>query len=71
MLTRFLSASLVLMFVLAFIWEGLSFGFGLEVTLAAGFTAGLLAAEVVRRIIGGDKGGGPSIDDGPQHPVLS
>ncbi|MGV9368119.1 hypothetical protein [Amycolatopsis sp. NPDC003731] len=70
MLTKFLSALLVLLFDLAFIWEGLSFGYGLDVTLAAGFTAGVLAAEVVRRIIGGD-GGGPSINDGPQHPVLS
>ncbi|MFD2418660.1 hypothetical protein [Amycolatopsis pigmentata] len=69
MLTNLVSTILVLMFVLAFIAEGLSFGYGLEITLAAAFTAGLLASEVVRRILGNDDGG-PSSPGSP-HPVLA
>lgn len=69
MLTKLVSAVLVLMFDLAFIAEGLSFGYDLDVTLAAASAAGLLASEVVRRILGNDDGG-PSFP-GPPHPVLA
>ena len=68
MLIRVLSAVLILGFALVFIWEGLSFGFSLEATLAAAFTAAVLAAEVVRRTLGG--GDGPSFGN-PQRPVLA